>query len=714
MQAQQRALAALVACAALGAAAHAVAQAKDWQEIQKPPLRPFEPQQPRRIALPNGMVIFLQEDHELPLVRGTARIRGGSREEPAEKIGLVNVFGQVWRTGGTKTKTGDQLDDELEARAARVETGGGLDSTTIRFDTLKDGFEPVFQAFLDVLRNPEFREDKLPIARNQLNTGIARRNDDPMGIASREARKLGYGAASPYARVAEYATVAAIQRSDLTAWHQKYVHPNNMILGLVGDFDSATMEKRLRQTFSSWPKGPPAGAAEAPVPEPKPGVFFVAKDDVNQSNIRMIHAGIRRDNPDYFALEVMNQFFGGSFASRLFSNIRSKKGLAYFVGGGVGADFDHPGLFMLSMGTKSETTATAIDALYEEIDNLKKTPATPEELKRAKEAILNSFVFRVDSKSKVLSERMANEFYGYPADFLTRYRAAIEKVTGEDVARVAEKYVHRDKLAVLVVGKSADFDRPLSTYGPVTTLDITIPGPGGAKTSAAAAGSDEGGKALLGKVIEGLGGAATVNSVKAIRQKANAKMKTPQGEMAIEIDSLVVMPDRRRAQMTSPMGTMVTVVSPEASFMVAPMGTRDMPASAKENALKELHTSPLFVAQHAGDATLTARAGAKEKVGDVEAQTLDVSIEGAQVKWWIDPSTGRILKSASMAAGPGGVPAEQVTEFSDWRAIDGLNLSHKAKVSRGGEDVGSMEVQEIQINPAVDATLFQKPDTPKP
>ena len=190
----------------------------------------------------------------------------------------------------------------------------------------------------------------------------------------------------------------------------------------------------------------------------------------------MVHLGVRRDSPDYFALEVMNEILGGGFSARLFSNIRSKKGLAYSVGGGVGSNYDYPGLFSLSMGTKSGSTAAAIDALYEEIDNLTKTPVSAQELARAKDAILNSFVFRFDTKQEVMAERMLYEFYGYPPDFLERYRAGIEKVTAEDVARVARAHVHRGKIALLVVGKAQDFDRPLAGFGDVTTLDVTIPG----------------------------------------------------------------------------------------------------------------------------------------------------------------------------------------------------------------------------------------------
>ena len=449
--------------------------ATDWKEIQPPALHAFHPQRPKRIQLSNGMVIFLQEDHELPFIRGTARIHGGSRDEPAEKAGLVQIYGEVWRTGGTRRKTGDQLDDYLEAHAAKVETSGAHDSTSITWDCLKENLDDVFKVFLELLHEPEFREDKLPLAKDQLNTGISRRNDDPFQIAFREASKLVYGADSPYARVSEYATVAAVTRQDLVSWHKQYVHPNNVILGVVGDFDATKMEARLREAFDFWRKGPAAPKNQVPFKGPKPGIYFVAKDDVTASTVQMIDLGTTRDNPDYYAIEVFNQFFGGGFSSRLFTNIRSKKGLAYAVGGGVGTEFDHPGILRLFLGTKSKTTAAAIDAFNEELNTLKTDPATTQELTKAKEAILNSFVFRFDSKEKVLNERLSYEFYGYPTDFLERYRAGIEKVTQEDVSRVAQKYIHKDRLAVLVVGKAADFDKPLSTYGPVTTIDVTIP-----------------------------------------------------------------------------------------------------------------------------------------------------------------------------------------------------------------------------------------------
>jgi zinc protease len=459
----------------------AVAQATDWQQIQISPLPAFHPQEPKRVELPNGMVIFLQEDHELPLIDGVARVHGGSREEPASKTGMLDIYGDVWRTGGTKSQTGDQLDDFLEIRAAKVETSSNADSTSISWSCLKADFDDVFKLFIDLLREPEFRADKIELAQRQMYDSISRRNDEVSEIASRESVKLAYGAHNPYAHEPEYATVAAITRQDLLDWHHAHVLPNNIILGVVGDFDSAAMEAKLRQTFGGWPKGPAVKPPEIQFEPARPGYYLIPKSDVNQSSIRMVELGIRRDNPDYYATQVFNEAFGGGFSSRLFRNIRTAKGLAYDVGGGIGTAFDHPGIVRMSMGTKSATTVESIQAIFEQIDDLPKNPISDDEIKRAKDSILNSFVFNFDSPEKVLRERMAYEFYKYPPDFLERYRAGIEKVEPADVARAAAKYLHKDKLAVLVVGNTAEFDKPLSSLGSVSNLDITIPPPPGEK-----------------------------------------------------------------------------------------------------------------------------------------------------------------------------------------------------------------------------------------
>lgn len=427
------------------------------------------------MELPNGLVIFLQEDHELPMINGTIRIRGGRRDVPADKTGLEEVYAEVWRTGGTKEKTGDELDDFLETRAAGVEASPIGDSTSLSWSSLKEDFDPVLLVVLDLLQHPEFRQEKIDLAKQQIASFISRRNDDINQIAQRESTRLAYGRDNPYARIAEYSTITAISRDDLLNWHKRTVAPNNMILGVAGDFDPTIMEGKLREAFGKLPKREPFAKSEIPLQEPTPGIYLIEKDDVNQSTIEMVGLGIERRNPDYYAVEVVNDLFGGGFSSRLFVNIRTKLGLAYGVGGGIGAAYDHPGILRFSVGTKSGTTAAALEALRKQMDELVQKGVKDEEVRKAKDSILNSFIFSFDSKQKVLAERMAYEFYGYPTDTLERYRAGIEKVTVADVDRVARKYIHPEKLAVLVVGNAKDFDKELSIFGKVTPIDISIP-----------------------------------------------------------------------------------------------------------------------------------------------------------------------------------------------------------------------------------------------
>jgi zinc protease len=701
------------------AGAKTATPAAPWKQIPIPPLPPFHPQEPRRIQLANGMVIFLQEDHELPVVGGTMRIRGGSIQEPANKVGLVEAHGAVWRTGGTTKRSGDQLDDFLETRAAKVETGGGAESITITFNCLKDKLDEVFPVFLEVLREPAFRDDKLELAKTQMNTDVARRNDDIGEIAGREAVRLAYGRDNPYARVPEYSSVAAITRDDLVQWHATFVHPNNIILGVYGDFDPAAMERRLRQAFEAWPQASVPPQPNIVFHDPKPGLYFIEKSDVTQSEIRMVTLGIQRNNPDYFSVDVMNDVLGGGFASRLFKTIRTEKGLAYSVGGGIGASFSHPGIFRIAMGTKSPTTVDAIQALYAELNGLLTAkPITPAEVREAKDSILNRFIFNFDSKGKVLGERMLYEYYGYPADYLERFRAGIEKSTSDDANRVAHKYVHPQQFAVLVVGNQAEFGKPLSALGPVTPIDISIP-PLGAPAAAANAPqptqSDPKARALVEKFVSSIGGAEKLAGVKALHQKLVSTQHTPQGSITFNNDLTVQFPDRLRAAVIAEQlpGEMLIVVSPTSAFMsMTGAGTRDMPSSMKQDRLNTLKRDWIAIAQHAADPAYVFTLGGTEKAGNTEAQIVHVTGNGISVKWALDPQSARLLQVSYQDVGQRG-PVQRVIDYSDWRPVDGITVPFQRSVTDDGQPSATEQIQTYEINPPLDAKLFEKPpDSP--
>ena len=706
-----------IAAAAVLLSLPALAQVSDYHDIKTPPLHQIQQPQPKRVQLANGMVIFLMEDHELPLIGGGARIRGGGRDVPADKSGLAGVLGSSWRTGGTESKSGDELDDFLEARAARVETGTGEDSMNVSMSVLKGDFDTVLPIFVDVLEHPAFRQDKIDLAKTQATTAISRRNDDPMGVASREMRKLGYGADSTYARTPEYATINGITRDDLIAFHKKYVHPNDIILSFVGDFDAAAMEQKLRAAFGSWPKGPQTPAAPPAGGTPaKPGVYFVAKDDVTQSNIFIVHGGtgVLRSNPDFYATQVMNEILSGGFSGRLMNDIRTQRGLAYGVFGGVDTNWDRPGLFQIWIGTKSGSTVEAINAARIDLTDLQTKPFTADELEQAKGSILNAYVFTADSKAKILAQRVNLEFYGYPADFYQQYPARLQAVTADDVARVAKKYVQPNQTSVLVVGKEKDFDKPLSTLGAVTPVDITIPEPGAkpAAPGAAAAGtaaakpaaSSPEGIALVKKVQAFVGGKAKVDAVQATHSAGSMQVQSPQGPMDIEVDSITKYPDSSRRVMKTPMGEMTTVMTPDTSFMSGPMGSGDIPGSQKTMMHNESRADILGIVKNIDNPKYIFTVAGTAKVGTVDAPILSIDADGSPVKYVVDPTSGKILQRLSSS--PRG---DGVTDYTEWKTFDGITLPVAFTTTTNGQPSGSGKVTTMEINPTVDPKLFEKP-----
>jgi len=450
----------------------------EYKQLKYPKLRDIQVPAVERVTLPNGMQLFLLEDHELPLIHVSAVIRTGSVYEPADKIGLAGLTGTVMRTGGTTSKTGDELDEQLEQIAATVETGIGRSSGSAFMSVLKDDVDTGLSILADVLMNPAFRQDKIDLAKISARTGIARRNDNPGGVASREYAKLIYGPKSVYARHAEYATIDSITRDDLVAFHRKFYHPNNTMLAVWGDFKTEQMAAKIKEAFKDWAK---TDVELPPVPQVKyefqSTVNAVTKEDMNQSVIRFGHIGGVMSDPDYFALMVMNEILGSGFTSRLFKNVRSRQGLAYSVGGAYSADFDHPGMFYVSCQTKLGSTVHAVNAMIDEVRKMTQEEVTDEELALAKDSFLNSFVFNFESRGQIINRLMTYVYYGYPEDFLQKTKENVEKVTKADVLRVAKAHLRPDKVQILVVGKPNEFDKPLSTLGEPRTIDITIPLP---------------------------------------------------------------------------------------------------------------------------------------------------------------------------------------------------------------------------------------------
>lgn len=461
------------------AAAPAAVPPASWKDLKFPPLPEIHMPRIEEATLANGMKVYLLENHELPLVRGSALIRTGNLFDPPDKVGLASVTGETIRSGGTSKLTGDQIDVQLEDIAASVESAIDESYGSVRFSTLRDRTDEVLGIFHDVLTDPAFREDKIALWKSQAHSGIERRNDEAMGVTAREFPDIVYGRNNSYGWMMEHSSVSNIKREDIVAFYKRYYFPANIILTVQGDFSAPEMKAKIEKLFGSWNvTQPPVPAFPKVSNQAKPGVYLATKTDVTQTSFALGHLGGMVSDKDYPALQVMADILGGGFHSRLFRQVRSKLGYAYDVGAGWGASYDHPGLFEIEGSTKSPTTVDTLKAVQAEVRKIRAEEVTDEELKSAKDTVLNGFVFNFDTPSKTLNRLVTYRYFGYPDDFIFQYQKAVEKVTREDVLRVAKQYVDPSKFVIVVTGNPKDFGTPLSALElPVTDIDLTIPQP---------------------------------------------------------------------------------------------------------------------------------------------------------------------------------------------------------------------------------------------
>lgn len=428
-----------------------------------------------REVLDNGMIVYLYENHRLPVFNLTTMVRCGSVYDPADKNGLSQLVGTVMRTGGTTTITGDSLNMLMEFAGGSLETRIGDEMGSANLSVLSKDMMMGLKLWADLMRNPAFPADKLELAKVDIRNSIKRRNDEPGGVTTRYFNQLIYGD-HPNGRILEWATVKGITPEDMMAYHKKYFVPNNIIIGVTGDFKRDELLAQLNALTGDWAK---AEALPPPPPEVKfnanPGVFEVVKD-INQAVIRIGELGIKRDNPDRYAIGLMNYILGGgSFTSRLTSRVRSDEGLAYRTGSAFDIDSRDYGVFYAHCQTKSATTYKATKIIMEEIAKIRAEGVTNEELTDAKNAAINRFVFNFDTSGKIVQNLMSLEFNGLPADYYENYAANVAKVTLADVKTAAQKYLNTDQLTFVVVGKPETFDKPLDEFGKVVTIELADP-----------------------------------------------------------------------------------------------------------------------------------------------------------------------------------------------------------------------------------------------
>jgi zinc protease len=414
-----------------------------------------------RHVLSNGIIAYLVEDHDLPLVNVSTLVRTGSYLEPAGKEGLASLTGAQMRAGGTTSKTAEEFDEAADFLAANISSFIGPTQGSANVNLLAKDVDQGLGLYFDMLKNPRFQEDRLKLAKSQLLQNMERRNDRTDAIEGREWGRLMYGPEHFSTKETTKASIEGITREDMIAFHQRYYQPGGFIFAVSGDFNTKEMLAKLEAAMKGWPVNKQA-VPDVPKPSAVPvaGIYTVHKADVNQGRVSIGHTGSLRDNPDAPALEIMNDILGGGgFTSRIMSRVRSDEGLAYSAGSNFGLGVYYPGVFRAAFQSKSPTTSQAIDIVMEEINRVRTTKVSEQELETAKNSAIEVFPRNFATAAQVAGIFAVDEYTKRPADYWATYRDRIRAVTADDVQRVAQKYLQPDKLVVLVVGNIDDISK---------------------------------------------------------------------------------------------------------------------------------------------------------------------------------------------------------------------------------------------------------------
>jgi zinc protease len=439
-----------------------------------------------RVVLKNGMVVYVAEDRALPLVNIALTVRVGSWLDPAGKEGLAGFVGSQMRRGGTKSLSAEQLDEKLDFLAAQVSTGIGPTSGSAGLNCLTDNLDEALRIFVEMLREPRFQEDRLALAKEQALQAMKKRNDDSADIEGREWGVLLYGEGFFTNRFTTEASVKGITRDDLVGFHRMYFHPANMVAAVSGSFSRPEMLRKLEAAFAGWPSSkaavPPIPATVVPA---APGLYRVEKD-VNQGRVSIGLPTVKRDHPDVYALEVMNEILGGgSFTARIMKTVRSDEGLAYSAESELSPGVWYPGRFRAAFQSKSRSVPYATSLVMGEIRKMRDGGVTAEELETIKNSLIQTFPSSFASKAQSMAIFASDEYTKRDPAYWATYRDRIRAVTAADVQRVAREHLVPEKMVVLVVGKQAEIDlgdekhpvtlAALAPGGKVTALPLRDP-----------------------------------------------------------------------------------------------------------------------------------------------------------------------------------------------------------------------------------------------
>jgi zinc protease len=705
----------------------------------------FPPYEIRTLA--NGLQVVAVLHHEQPVVSMRMLVRAGGAFDPPQKAGLANLASSLLDQG-TTTQSASEVNDAIDFIGGAMGSAAGTDLTFVNVIVMKDSFEVGMRMLSDMARQPAFAQPEIDRQRQQALSSLQVNLDDPEFVANAVFDRIVYGS-HPYGLPQDGTpeTIGAITRDDLVAYHARYFVPNNAILAIVGDVTAEEAFAGVTKIFGDWQrKEVPKTAFSAP-PDPAKRLVVVNKPDAVQTEVRVGHLGIRRNNSDYMAVNLALRILGGEGANRLHQVLRTEHSLTYGAKADMDALLDN-GDFEAATNTRSEATGEVLRLIVDEFWRLQRERVGDRELNDAKAYVTGSFPLTIETPDAIATQVLNVLFYGLPVEQLQTFRQRVNAVRSEDIERVARFFLHPDRLSIVLVGNAAAFLPQLRNQGfsnvdviemadlDLMASDFRRPGTRRAadRRGAAGAGStlppagyqpsfaqspartidppkdNAAAQQLLDKMIAAKGGLPRLRGVRTITVKTQATNKGPSGrDTALETMTYLSYPMRVRVEMKGDRGEMVQVFDGTDGWVKDPNGVHEVPADVVEDLQAGLRRDTISVLLAAADGKVRYRLLPDAR--DDNGRTLH-AMEFAgddldPIVLYTDAGSNLVVKQTYVAGGPGSPLIEEL--FGDYRAVNGIQISHAATVRARGEVVLERKIAEFALNRPLAASLFTRP-----
>jgi zinc protease len=741
----------VLALSGLVVAAPAAGQAPAWPEERPPRPLPardvkFPPYQIR--TLKNGLQVIAVSHHEQPAVSLRLIVRAGGANDPIDRPGVASLMASLLDQG-TTTKSAEQIATTIDSIGGAIGAGSGTDLTFITGLVMKGSFALGLDLVSDLAQNPAFAPQEIERQRQQVLSGLKVSYDDPEYLAGVVFDRLVYGF-HPYGKPdsGTPASIGSITRDDLVQFHRTWFGANNAILAIVGDVTPEEAFAGAERAFGSWRRTAQEAIKPVDPPPPTRRVVVIDRPGSAQTEIRAGNIALPRKHPDYIPLNLAMRILGGEGGNRLHRVLRSERGLTYGASAEINA-LKETGDLVAETDTRSETTTETLRLLVDELARLQRQRVSPRELSEAQAYISGSFPLTIETPASIAVQIIHAVVFGLDLVEMERFRDLVNAVSVDDIQRVAQKYLHPDRLSIVLVGDASKFAKQLPAIGfdrveviAVRDLDLTSPDlrrgsapgrprapverapgiqPAALRPDAEAtrdalwrppSGGSRVGQprddaaALVARAIAAKGGLERLRGIKTIVSRADMTVESGGASQTFPVSTAIQYPDRFRTDAMTPGGRLVQVFDRGACWVRDTKGVTDAPEPVAAELRAHVQRDLIRVLLAVADGRLRAMRHDDVVDGGVRMPAVEVIDDGSTlVTLLFDPGSALVLRHRYATAS-----STQIDEaFSDYRDVDGVRIAFRSERRGSGIPTVSRVIRSIRYNVPVDPALFIRP-----